>query len=326
MKTFSIALILLVMTCMPVALAQSQTTLECYRLSNTVTFDGKWTSPDEWADVPEILLGHYDTFTVATATHPAYPNAGNVFLRIKHDDSNLYFLMDVTNATHPIGIPSEHGWSFTGVFVDLNNNKSSVLQKDDTVQAVSWMEGQPLFEIIRGEAGGWSRNIERSPVTVKYIMGTTQHSSQAHLISEGMMPIGGRNEIGIAFLATNLEKAEANAWPRDFVEFNPNTWGTLKLLSATYVEATQPTSTQTPAATPTPTPTPTISPTATPSTTEATKPTPTMTTTTTQGGLDTNTLGMLAGAVIVILVVGAVFLRRRKKDNAPREVIAKEPS
>jgi LPXTG-motif cell wall-anchored protein len=165
--------------------------------------------------------------------------------------------------------------------------------------------------LIKGASGGWNLNIQRSPVTVMYTMEATSHSNQPHLVSEGMIPVGSTaKEIGICFLATNLEKSEANAWPSDFVELNPSTWGILAPSSKTYI-TTQPTSTSTPTPTPTPTETPTPSPTTTTPTTETPKPT-TPSTTTQQTGWDTNTLVILVIVVIVIVTVGALITKKRR--------------
>ncbi|MCX6659188.1 MAG: hypothetical protein NTX81_02230, partial [Candidatus Bathyarchaeota archaeon] len=168
----------------PVVFAKSEPVLNCYELKNPVTFDGKWTNPEEWSDVPEIKLEHYKTFAAF------YPNTGIVYLRIKHDDSNLYFFMDDTTNTDPKGVPGQ-GWSFTGIFLDPNNHKSNLIKEDDSMQAVSWVGGTPQFSTLKGPSDVWKlENAKHSPVTVKYTMGTTEKSSIPHVVSEGVIPIG----------------------------------------------------------------------------------------------------------------------------------------
>ena len=61
--------------------ASPQPSITGYSLLNSVTLDGKWTSTEEWADTSDVALAPWS-------------GSGTAYLRIKHDNSNLYVLLD----------------------------------------------------------------------------------------------------------------------------------------------------------------------------------------------------------------------------------------
>ena len=313
MKPQYVIIALLILVSTPITLIKAESPLDCYKLENPVTFDGKWTTAEEWKDAPEIKLGYYATFAAY------YPSMGTAYLRIKHDDSTLYFLIDAVSNTNPTGVAGT-GWSFAGIFLDPNNDKSETILQDDSMQTVTWMSGKPEFTIFTGTKGGWSRTVGHSPVTVKHTIGSTENLDTPHLIAEGAIPIDGKKEIGISFLTTNYEGGEANAWPENYEEQSPATWGTIQLLSETYMKQSPeptpteiPTPSETPTTTPTKTPTPTESPSPTETPTITQTPTSPTTPITEDTGLDMNIIGLVI-IVIIVIAVAAFMITKRKKS------------
>jgi len=217
------------MQVLPVA-AQQDYTIICNETDTAIVFDGKWTTDEEWKDGMPLRMRLNPTEAAISA---GLINNGTIYCMIKHDGDNLFALIDAVSSTNPLGNLTAGGWDFYGACIDYNNKKLEYPLKDDLFVSITWMLKNGSYFIINGldnpTQTGWDyANARKEPVYLKHTISSSPFSRNPHVVCELVIPLEDMgDEIGFGVVAINFPKKTINAWPDNFVDASPKTWGTI---------------------------------------------------------------------------------------------------
>lgn len=157
----------------PASLARDSLTAP--RHVNSVTIDGKWSTPNEWSDTQHVSM------------YVAEGPESTAFLRVKYDDQYLYVLVDFSSDTtlainQPIAQPAH--WSYDGVniAIDKHANVQRPTDEADFQVVLMWWSGYGAPEpVAPGDA--WIEGV------MSYDATNDPDSQTAHAIYELAMPM-----------------------------------------------------------------------------------------------------------------------------------------
>jgi hypothetical protein len=112
--------LLLTLSSLTYAKAETSNSATCYMLETPVTLDGKWTSADEWNDAVSLPMKFNPNFK-----NYGYTENGTAYCMVKHDQEKLYVLVDAVSSTSASGARAK-GWDFYGITIDATNDKAFV--------------------------------------------------------------------------------------------------------------------------------------------------------------------------------------------------------
>jgi hypothetical protein len=132
-RTLAYLLLALISSSLLVSVSVARDSLAVPGLVNSVTIDGRWTTPDEWSDTQRVSM------------HVAEGPESTGFLRIKNDYQYLYLLADFTSDTTPAsrqtrGEPVH--WCYDGVSVGIDEHANEqkpkpIGDRDDFAECLS---------------------------------------------------------------------------------------------------------------------------------------------------------------------------------------------
>jgi ketosteroid isomerase-like protein len=197
-------------------------------LTNAVTVDGKWTTPDEWKDAVEVPM-RYSIWGDHNAN-------GTAHLRVKHDESYLYLLVDYVSDTTPQSPGIGYWWEGVTVCFDPEQNGGWKPQSDDYLYNIGVSTGQQ-YKAKVGVSGGkwnWPSQTDTSELIQKSIVFSSNatndpYSTVKHSIYEFKMPLPDKKVFGFFVGAADHGGKSYMTWPSDAWDQAPNTWGILKL-------------------------------------------------------------------------------------------------
>ena len=203
-----------------IPLAHAQV-VDCPRSGIPVTMDGKWDGR-EWDDAVEVSLVRWSGYSSGTA-----------FLRAKYDRTYFFTIIDVTSATTATG---DDGASIT---FDTNNDGGVKPRVDDYTFNIFY-GGPPSMAQGNGKAFVYAASVPKG-VLANASIGSSPHSSKSHPMYEFRIPLSLFPKIStIRFAAStwygwnvNLQDFDVLlAWPKDFFNDAPGSWGTMNFPTA----------------------------------------------------------------------------------------------
>jgi hypothetical protein len=222
---------------------QQKEKMTCIRLTSPVTIDGKWTSLNEWLHTDERKMYRQQGTT------------GDAYLRLGHDDDNLYILIDAVGDT----IFDKDGCD---VFIDCLNNGGSAPQTDDFRLTVfpqtspSPGAKPPVLRLSQGDGTTW-KDFQLDPTVLGIRAAVTidssldPYSNVPHWVYEIMIPRALEtgpaipsflitSAIGLGVWVSGLTGyASGVGWQWPQVSYSqPNSWGELDLVDATDILGT----------------------------------------------------------------------------------------
>ena len=218
----------------PVCFAHQGGNVDCWLLQTQVVVDGKWSSPEEWADASETPM-------------VALKGNGTAYLRTKHDSTNLYVLVDFVSSRYNLS----ESVQIKSLFLSFDSrHDDGTLPKNDDFQLNAYAPKQAGDNIRWGtDKGGWeglsgpswelkpeSIKIERSPNSA-----FDPYSMSGHLDWEVVIPLTFFNSSTVGFQVYITEgetlfglkyPGQALVWPEGppvttRTNDNPTTWGDL---------------------------------------------------------------------------------------------------
>jgi hypothetical protein len=153
--------------------------ITCPLSTQPVTIDGKWTSPTEWTDAPEIQM---------------LVGAGNGigYFRMKHDATNLYILGESLVDTAVEYNSTAGGGDFMSVFLDTLYNQGSAPQTGDYKLLAEYMgAGNTTIRAWEGNGTGWVKvsSIQGVQGAVGLDTGNSPHPPHPHAVFEMSIPL-----------------------------------------------------------------------------------------------------------------------------------------
>ena len=248
---------------LPLVSAQEYTVL-INETDRAIVLDGKWTTDEEWSDAIRIPM----KFNPALREQ-GYKN-GTVHVMVKHNGEYLFVLIDAVSSTNVSGA-GPAGGDFYAAFIDPDNEKTDYPMPDDLFIQRTWNFKNGSYWMMNGLGNatepGWDiSNAKKEPVYLEYSMSSSPFSKKQHIVCEMAIPLEDMaNQIGFTVLAVNWPKKTVNAWPENWSDNAPNSWGTLIISRIeeplkTPVPTEPPIPTEKPTSTPAPIETPTTLP------------------------------------------------------------------
>jgi len=211
MKRLSLIALYLVLLCpLGIVVPQNQPSVNSTALTNTVSLDGKWTSPEEWADSTELKINEVG------------------YIRIKDTSIELHVLVDFVADIQP-----DDG-DYAYVILDTRNDGGSTPRADDYQIRIIWASTYGLaysVELTYGTSQDWG-SYSQAP---KGFEGASSidasnnpYSSIPHLIYEfrltKVIVAEYANIAGISIGAYDSGGATLS-WPSSVDQNDPNTYG-----------------------------------------------------------------------------------------------------
>jgi len=191
-------------------------TITCGKLDNPVMIDGKWTNEEEWVDAFQVSIGFAQ-------------GSGEAYFKAKHDDNNLYALIDFIS-----DVESQEADS-GGVIIDSKNNGGSTPQTDDFILLCRWNSLTQYSAVIAwgtGTAwGDWTGLTGGFKVVCSKNAANDPYSSSSHLIYEFQIPISQLDPTGVGILVFAFDReVNKGAWPYADSQ-NPSQYNYMKFVT-----------------------------------------------------------------------------------------------
>lgn len=196
------------------------------KLTNTVTIDGKWTTPEEWKDAVEMPM--------EAVQYGNSPNNGTAFLRVKHDESNLYVLIDYVSDTTPRSPPTGSWWENAVVYFDPGRKGGWTPQEGDYCYEIAVEPAQQWKGRVQAVGGKWDWYKGDNSEQIQKLMGFSSNTTNdpyttKHSIYEFKMPLPDQKELGFYVGASDQGGKSYMTWPGKVGDGTPQAWGVLKL-------------------------------------------------------------------------------------------------
>lgn len=196
--------------------------------TNAVTIDGKWTTPDEWNDAVEVPM-EYSPWGDHNAN-------GTTYLKVKHDGSYLYVLVDYVSDTTPYSPGIGYWWEGVSVCFDPERNGGWKPQSDDYLYNIGVATGQQYKAKVEVSGGKWNwpSQTDTSEIIQKSIVFSSDttndpYTTAKHSIYEFKIPLPDKKEVGFFVSAADHGAMSYMTWPGKTWDGNPQAWGVLKL-------------------------------------------------------------------------------------------------
>jgi len=204
----------------------------CPKLTQPVTLDGKWTTPDEWSDATVVPMEHNPEATLQQC-----PNNGTAYLLTKRDIHYLYIMVDYLSDTTPGSPPMPNTW-WEGAYVyfDPKKNGGTQPQTDDYCYelAVSGDQEWQAKVLVKNNAYDWKASIEMPGTSATSSDAINDpHSKNKHVIYEFKIPLPKETEIGFFVGAMDSGAKSYMTWPGKVSDYSLNGWGILWLSEQT---------------------------------------------------------------------------------------------
>jgi len=240
-----IALCLILLSPLGAVASEDQRSVNSTALTNTVSLDGKWTTPEEWMDGTEVKIDEVG------------------YIRIKDTTTELYILVDFIADTQ-----TDDG-DYASVVLDTRNDGGSTPKSDDHQIRITWSTTYGLvysIEYAYGTDQGW-----RSYKVPKGFEGASSidasndfYLSTPHLIYEFKLTktiVADYANVAGIFIGAFDPRGITLWWPPSADQNDPNTYGDVVFAvpipvptTTTTTSSTSMITTTTPSLTPTPTP------------------------------------------------------------------------
>ena len=197
------------------------------RLSNIVHIDGKWTTSDEWSDALEVPM-EYNGYDPC-------PNNGTTYIRIKHDGSYLYVLVDYISDSTPRSPPRGNWWEGVEVYFDPEQNGGWTPQPDDYLYNFCVEPAQQWKAKVKTTDGKWDWAHQYTSEEIQKLMAFSSdatndpYTTNKHVIYELKIPLPDKKEFGLFIDATDHGAKSFMTWPGKVWNEIPQAWGILKL-------------------------------------------------------------------------------------------------
>jgi ketosteroid isomerase-like protein len=214
-----------------VSVAHYSPDVVCPKLTQPVTLDGKWTTPEEWSDAVVVPMEYSPTAALE------FPNNGTAYLLVKHDTHYLYIMVDYISDTTPgsAAMPNTW-WEGAYVYFDPMKNRGSEPQQDDYVYELAVSGGQEWHARVpvKNNAYDWKASIEM-PSASAFSSDVTNdpHSKNKHVIYEFKIPLPKETEVGFFAAAIDTGSKSYMTWPGKVRDWTLDGWSTLKLSEQT---------------------------------------------------------------------------------------------
>lgn len=197
------------------------------RLTNIVVLDGKWTTPGEWTDAWESPM-EYNGYGIR-------PNNGTAYIRVKHDVSYLYVLIDYVSDTTPRSSPLSGYWEGATVYFDPERNGGWEPQSNDYCYGLyTYPSGEYHAKyIVKGGKWDWQHGDTSKGIrdSMAFSSNATNnlYSTRPHAIYELKIPLPGKSEVDFFLGASDNDEKSYMTWPGKVGDLIPQAWGVLKL-------------------------------------------------------------------------------------------------
>lgn len=210
-----------------------QTVPQSYPLTNSVTLDGRYTTPNEWNDTSELQLD------VGATTGAAYFSS-------KYDSNYLYTIWDFVECrTYFAGNKTN---SPNQVVMNLDPSDRGVL--DDSLYAIAVVAvgsssvGTPFagsVSVSRGTSNGWTKwgpQPSTNPISTEIQYTSSPHSSASHLVVEVRIDLTfadlkshlSSSRIGYSMVMHDFWTNAHPAYPSHYDINTPSSWGWLDFM------------------------------------------------------------------------------------------------
>jgi hypothetical protein len=163
-------------------------------------------------------------------------NNGTAYLRVKHDGSNLYVLVDYVSDTTPSSPPIGYWWEGVTVYFDPERNGGWKPQSDDYLYNIGAQTGEQYKAKVEASGGKWNwpAQTDKSEIIQKSIVFSSdatndQYTTAKHTIYEFKIPLPGKTEVGFFVGAADHGAKSYMSWPGKTWDLVPQAWGVLKL-------------------------------------------------------------------------------------------------
>ena len=215
-----------------VSVAHYSPDIVCPKLTQPVTLDGKWTTPDEWSDAAVVPMEYNPEAALQQC-----PNNGTAYLLVKHDSHYLYVMVDYISDTTPASTPLPNTWwEGAYVYLDPQRNGGAQPQPNDYCYELAVSGGQEWHAKVpvKNNAYDWQASIEM-PGTSAFSSDTTNnpYSKARHAVYEFKIPLPKETEIGFFVTAMDTGAKSYLTWPGKVRDYVPDGWSTLRLSEQT---------------------------------------------------------------------------------------------
>jgi hypothetical protein len=174
---------------------------------NTVQVDGKWTSPDEWADAAgEALV--------------CVQGDGQAYMKVKLDGKMLYILGDFVSDNTTDYYPPSGDASGAYLHIDTQGDDGQSPRTDDYMFDIRWKTDKPEFTVSQGTGSGWSEYKTADPnlflAASQFDGGNDPYSKQPHAVYEFAISrrlIGNSTTVGIRLSLWDRGSSTNLHWP-----------------------------------------------------------------------------------------------------------------